>query len=169
VGDGAGEAVSRRADDRVVGPGSGDPAAVGIGEAVCGPAGDRVVGLGSGAVGVGEGSSGRTGDRVRLCSGADADGDGVSPRSSDRVGLGSVAVGLGVELGKRDDVVVARTVGRSIEPVSPQQLRSSAATARPTARITSGSNTAPSDPAFLVTLEPFDHHLTERRPPAVCR
>jgi hypothetical protein len=150
VGDGVGETVSTGADDRV-GPGS---VAVGIGEVLCGPAGDRVVGLGSGAVGVDDGSSGRTGDRVGLCSGADADGDGVSSRSSDRVGLGSVAVGLGSELGERDAVVVGRSVGRSIEPVSPQQLRSSVATARPTARITTGSKTTPSDPALLVTLQP---------------
>ena len=144
MGVGVSEAVSRRADDRV-GLGSG---AVCVGEGTSAGTDDRV-GLGSGAVCVGEGASAGTDERVGLGSGAVT--DGVSARSGDRVGLGSVAVGLGSELGWRDDV----GVGRSTEPVSPQELSRRAATAKPTARIMRGSETALSDPAVLSTLLPL--------------
>ncbi|MFC5264528.1 hypothetical protein ACFPJ1_20650 [Kribbella qitaiheensis] len=125
-----GEAASGRSDDRV-GPGSGSDV---IGGAVSSLSDDRVAGLGCGAVRVGEGGSERSGDRLE--------------------GL-SCAVGLGSELGNRDSDVV----GRSIEPSFPQALKSRASTARPTARITSGSTVRRSDPALLVTISgPFDQH-----------
>jgi hypothetical protein len=83
-------------------------------------------------------------DRVRVGS----DVDGVSARSGERVGSGSVAVGDGIE---RVDV----GDGRSTESVPPQELSSTTATARPTARIIDGTETTLPDPAPLVTRTPI--------------
>jgi len=126
------------------------------------------VGLGSGSDVIGEAASGRRADdRVGLGSGSDVIAEVASGRSDDWVGLGSgavrveeasertgvrviglsCAVGLG-SVGDRDVDVV----GRSIEPLSPQALKSRATTARPTARITSGSSVPLSDPALWGTI-----------------
>jgi hypothetical protein len=139
------------ADDKVVGDGDG----VGVGDGL----GDSVkVGVGNGlgdsvkvgvdasvAVGVRFGVSECIGDRVGL-------GIVEVPGSTgDRVGLGIVAVGVGNELAERDGV----TDGRSGEPFPPHETSNSAATARPTARITSGSEAAVSNPALVVMFPPF--------------
>lgn len=104
---------------------------------------DDLVGSGSGAVSVGEVSCPRSGDRVG------SDVDGVSSRSGVRVGFGRVAVGGGSELGVRDGAVD----GRSLEPVSVQELRSRTARTRTTPRTIDGSETT--DPAPLFTLRLF--------------
>jgi hypothetical protein len=70
----------------------------------------------------------RSGDRV----GSEVDDD--CPRSGVRVASGIVPVGDGTEAGVR----VVDADGRSTPPLSPQEARSSATTARPTARIMCG-------------------------------
>ena len=139
------------ADDKVVGDGDG----VGVGDGL----GDSVkIGLdASVAVGVWVGVSGRIGDRVGLGIVVVGVGVevrvGVSERIGDRVGLGIVAVGVGGALAERDGV----TDGRSGEPFPPHEMSNSAATVRPTARITTGSETPVSTPA-LVVMSPL--HLS---------
>jgi len=96
---------------------------------------------GSFSVSVGEVFSPRAGSEVSSLAGSEvfsfagSEVDVVSPRSGVRVMSGTVAVGDGREVGTRVDAVD----GRSAEPVSPQELSSSTATARPTARIISGA------------------------------
>ncbi len=124
------------ADDTVVGDGDG----VGVGDGL----GDSVkVGVDTSvAVGVRVGVSECIGDRVGLGIVA----VGVPGSTGDCVGLGIVAVGVGNELAERDGV----TDGRSGEPFPPHETSNSAAIARPTARITSGSEAAVSNPALVV-------------------
>ena len=91
------------------------------------------------------GASDCIGDRVRL--GIVADG---GPGSiGDRVGLGIVSVGVGGEIAERDGVT-----GSSGEPFPSHEMTNSAAAVRPTARITSGSETALPKPALVIT-SPF--------------
>lgn len=127
------------ADDKVVddGDGLGDSVKIGLAESV--------------AVGVSVGVSGRIGDWVGLGI-VDVDvgvgvGVGVSERIGDRVGLGIVDVGVGSALAERDDVTDGRASG---EPFPPHEMSNTAAVVRPTARITSGSETAVSNPALVV-------------------
>ena len=146
------------ADDKVVGDGDG----VGVGDGL----GDSVtVGLdGPVAVGVRVGVSGRTGDGVGLgivavrVGASDCIGDrvrlgivavGVPGSIGDRVGLGIVSVGVGGEIAERDGVT-----GSSGEPFPSHEMTNSAAAVRPTARITSGSETALPKPALVIT-SPF--------------
>jgi hypothetical protein len=148
VGDGDGVGVGDRLGDSVkvgVGNGLGDSVKVGVGNGL----GDSVkVGVdASVAVGVRFGVSECIGDRVRLGIVAVE----VPGSTGDRVGLGIVAVGVGNELAERDGV----TDGRSGEPFPPHETSNSAATARPTARITSGSEAAVSNPALVVMFPPF--------------
>jgi hypothetical protein len=152
------------ADDKVVGDGDGVGAGDRLGDSVTVGVGDRLgdsVKVGGGnrlgdsvkvgvdasvAVGVRVGVSEWIGDRVGLGIVA----VGVPGSTGDRVGLGIVAVGVGNELAERDGV----TDGRSGEPFPPHEMSNSAATVRPTARITSGSETAVPKPA-LVVMSPF--------------
>jgi hypothetical protein len=75
---------------------------------------------------------------------------GVPGSIGDRVGLGIVAVGVGGEIAERDGV----TDGSSGEPSPSHEMSNSAAAVRPTARITSGSETALPKPALVIT-SPF--------------
>ena len=65
------------------------------------------------------------------------------------MGLGIVAVGVGGEIAERDGVT-----GSSGEPFPSHEMTNSAAAVRPTARITSGSETALPKPALVIT-SPF--------------
>jgi hypothetical protein len=143
------------ADDKVVGDGDGvglgDSVNVGVGGSVAvgvsvGVSGRIGDGVGLGIVAVGVGASDCIGDRVRLGIVA----VGVPGSIGDRVGLGIVAVGVGGEIAERDGV----TDGSSGEPFPSQEMSNSAAAVRPTARITSGSETAVSNPALVIT-SPF--------------
>ena len=143
VGDGLGDSVTVGVGDGLsdsVTVGLDGTVAVGVRVGVSGRIGDRV-GLGAVAVGV----SDCIGDRVRL--GIASDG---GPGSiGDRVGLGIVSVGVGGEIAERDGVT-----GSSGEPFPSHEMTNSAAAVRPTARNTSGIQTALPKPALVIT-SPF--------------
>ena len=135
------------ADDKVVGDGDGVGVGDGLGDSVTVGVGDGLsdsvtVGL-DGTVGVGV--SDCIGDRVRL--GIASDGGAGS--IGDRVGLGIVSVGVGGEIAERDGVT-----GSSGEPFPSHEMTNSAAAVRPTARNTSGIQTALPKPALVIT-SPF--------------